>query len=136
MPRVQPKPKFKDDQLVVCWTDFAADDVPPPGVIKRGTKLRGDHPAVRAHSNYFVDANTPDDHIPSPFTFMADPPEHEHEFIQVLERLPDDQLMEATVDFSPGLGSEVIRKGTRLPKDDWRVRRVPEWFKPVIEEAK
>ena len=132
MPRVLPKkPPFKPQEMVVAWTTFAADDLPPPGVMKRGTKLRGDHPAVVGHSNYFVSADLPDNEIPNDFTFMPEPPQHEHEHIRILERLPDDQLMEAVCDLSIGFGGDVIRKGTKLPKTDWRVRLCGEWFRRV-----
>jgi hypothetical protein len=133
MPRVKPKPKFKDDQFVLCWMDFAADDVPPPGVMKRGMRLRGDNPVVRAHPNYFVDANTPDDEIPNIHAFRPEPPPHEYELgVRVLEQLPDEELMECTASFTPGLGSEIVRKVTRFPQDDWRVLRAPQWFRPVV----
>src|SRR5919108_3429548 len=111
MPRVLPKkPPFKPEEMVVAWTTFAADDLPPPGVMKRGTKLRGDHPAVVGHNNYFVSADLPDNEIANDFTFMPESPQHEHEFIRILDQLPDDQLMEATADISIRYGGETIRK--------------------------
>jgi hypothetical protein len=135
MPRVLPKtPPFKPEEMVVAWTTFAADDLPLPGVMRRGTKLRGDHPAVLGHPNYFCSADLPDDEMPNDFTYAEEPPQHEHEFVRILERLPDDQLMEATADVSYGLGGTVVRKGERLAKSDWRVRGGLDWFRPVIRE--
>ena len=135
MPRVLPKkPLFKPEEMVVAWTTFAADDLPPPGVMKRGTKLRGDHPAVVGHNNYFVSADLPDNEIANDFTFMPESPQHEHEFIRILDQLPDDQLMEATADISIRYGGETIRKGFKVRKDDWRVKAAADWFTPVVRE--
>jgi hypothetical protein len=136
MPRVLPKElPFKPDQMVVAWTTFAAEDLPPPGVMKRGTKLRGDHPAVVSHPNFFVSAELPDDEMPNDFTFMPEPPQHEHEYIQIVNQLPDGELVEATCDFSIGYGGDTVRKGQKFNPTDWRVKAAAEYFKPVVSEG-
>lgn len=60
MPRVKPKLKFGRNDVVVCWrTIGVGDDVHPDGVIKRGTRLRGNHPWVRMFPDAFILENTP-----------------------------------------------------------------------------
>jgi hypothetical protein len=57
-------------------TSFAADSF----TIKKGTRLRGDHPAVRACFKAFVEDSVPDSEVPSELSLMCDPvPEHELE---------------------------------------------------------
>jgi hypothetical protein len=47
MPRLRTKNKnkFKPGQTVVCWRTFGApSNVVPEGVVRKGTKLGGNHP--------------------------------------------------------------------------------------------
>jgi hypothetical protein len=92
MPRTKIKPA--ESKYVICVQSFASDDVPPPGVIKRKTRLRSDHPIVQRHGHYFVDADTPDNELPNEHHFVPDPEQHETD-VRILERLPDDQLTQA-----------------------------------------
>lgn len=57
MPRAaQKRPKFEPDQLVIAWETFSTVD---GLVVRQGTRLRGDDPAVQAAPHLFlpVDAN-------------------------------------------------------------------------------
>ena len=125
------KTKLQEGEFVIATQSFAADDLPPPGVIKRKTRLHRDNPIALAHPHYFVSADTPDDEIPNEHHYLAEHEEHESD-VRILERLPDEQLVEAICDLSIGFGGEVIRKGTLLPATDWRARSGGDWFRPVI----
>lgn len=61
MPTLRRK-KFAPDELVVALVGFAAD-VPPHFSCPAGTRLRGDHAAVLANSQYFISAAEPDDKV-------------------------------------------------------------------------
>jgi hypothetical protein len=52
--------KFRDDELVVSLTGFACH---PHHAVRKGTRLPGSHPAVRARPDLFVPVDTPDDEI-------------------------------------------------------------------------
>ena len=66
MPRVRAKsPRIDRDALYVATTTAATDVV--PGVIKRGTKLRGSDPVVQSCPWLFVEADTPENEWPSDF---------------------------------------------------------------------
>jgi hypothetical protein len=112
--------KATESEHVICVQSFAADDVPPPGVVKRLTRLRGDHPIVRAHPGYFASADLGDNELPNEHHFVPDPEQHESD-VRILERLPDNQLMEAVCDLSIGVGGgDTIRKARSFGKIEWR----------------
>lgn len=49
----------------------------PEGVVRKGTKLGGNHPWVREWPQHFIDAGTPDDEWPNEFLGLAEPPPHD-----------------------------------------------------------
>jgi len=74
MPRVQPKKRFSDDQIVRAWQGFSYDDSDGvPHTVRRGTCLRGDDPAVLRAPWCFVPAHTPVGEEPSPLAFAPPP---------------------------------------------------------------
>jgi hypothetical protein len=74
VPRVKPKtPRFAPDEIVRAWQAFSADYEGLPYTVPRGTRLRGDHPAVVAAPWNFVRADEPDDHDPTLFAAYEEP---------------------------------------------------------------
>jgi hypothetical protein len=53
----------KSEELYVCFEPFVAAGEYPPISVKLGERLRGDHPMVRKHGQYFCPADLPDDEI-------------------------------------------------------------------------
>src|SRR5687767_15256129 len=55
MPRAaKTDPQLDPNAIYVCWAAFCTDALPGSPVIKTGSRLRGDHPAVKACPFYFV----------------------------------------------------------------------------------
>ena len=54
MPRAGEEAEADPNTVYVCWNAFCSDALPGSPVIKHGTRLRGDHPAVTACPQYFV----------------------------------------------------------------------------------
>jgi len=134
MPRLgrSPKPKFRADQIVAAYTDFAADDV-PGGVCKRGTELRGHDPIVLAHEPLFISADTPNSEWPSIYTGLkTEEPDHSNPRVKILERAPDTELMEAVCDLAYPNGV-TIRKGDQYHRDHPMVKTGGEYWRPVEE---
>src|SRR4051794_35141305 len=102
MPRVKPKRKFKDDEVVVCWMPYATSEY----TIPHGTRLRGAHPAVRANPNWFVPDGTPESEIPRAEIV---PEEHAPEFYRHAPPIPDDEAAVATVNLQ--IGATYLQKG-------------------------
>jgi hypothetical protein len=62
MPRVLKRPKVEADRLYRCWMPFSGDDDNGvPVTIQSGTRLLGNHPAVRKWPQFFVSDDAPDD---------------------------------------------------------------------------
>ncbi len=57
---------FAPDALVTAWTSFAADELGPGIVVRRGEVRRGDDPVVRAHPGNFVAGHRPEAELPDP----------------------------------------------------------------------
>jgi hypothetical protein len=55
--------RFADDEIVIAWQSFAVDGVFE--TIAKGTRLRGNHPAVRKAPGYFVPDGLPESEWPS-----------------------------------------------------------------------
>lgn len=53
-------PAFKPDEVVVAVSGFTTGKTKPEMTIAAGTRLRGDHPAVKAHPRMFVREGDPD----------------------------------------------------------------------------
>jgi hypothetical protein len=134
MPRLRPKHKFKADQLVVCWQTGGVDDtIVPDGVIFKGTRLRGNHPWVKAYPQFFVAADTADDELPSPFEGLGRGAPYEPA-TTILEQLPPEELVECTNSITVGLGGVLgFEKGRRYPKTKAAefIERFPECFREV-----
>jgi hypothetical protein len=109
------KPRFRPDEVVVCWEGFAAQDVPFPfGVVRRGTRLRGGHPVVQSHSWRLVADGVPE--IEWPKREFPEPEQHEP-MIAVVEQIPDDEAAVANCDLTCGFGGPTVKKGQRLRRD-------------------
>jgi hypothetical protein len=139
MPRLRTKASFTRDQIVVCWRTIGVSyDIVPEGVIRKGTRLRGNHPWVREFPEHFIDADTPDDEWPNEFAGLAEPPPYESH-VHLPDRLPDDELVRCvnsiTVGFGGGLGFE---KGQLYPKTKAAemLERFPECFEEVQSNGK
>jgi hypothetical protein len=113
----KPKPVFEPDQIVVSRMGFAAGD----WTVRRGERLRGDHPVVLAQASFFIDANTPRSEWPDEFSYT--PPPHEAE-VDAREEIPARDRVFATIDFQAVLGvnSRYIRRGQVLNRNDPLVR--------------
>ncbi len=57
---------FAADETVTAWTSFAADELGPGIVVRRGEVRRGDDPVVRAHPENFVAGHRPEAELPDP----------------------------------------------------------------------
>ena len=64
-------PKPDTSAVYVAWKSFAAAEF--DGVAKRGDRLRGDHPAVVNHPEFFLPAATPSDDMPNELAYERDP---------------------------------------------------------------
>ncbi len=53
MPRVLPRPKFKDDEIVVAHEPFTGTLDGAPFVVNPSQELRGDDPIVKAYPHFF-----------------------------------------------------------------------------------
>jgi hypothetical protein len=136
MPRLRAKKKFKANQTVVCWRTFGAlSNVVPEGVVRKGTKLGGGHPWVREFAQHFIDAGTPDDEWPNEFVGLAEPPPHESH-VNVLDRLPADELVRCVNSITVGLGGRLgFEKGKLYPKTNAAemLDRFPDCFEEVTK---
>ena len=132
MSRLRTKTKFKPNQI--CWRTFGApSSVVPEGVVHKGTKLLGGHPWVREFPQHFIDADTPDDEFPSEFVGLAEPPPHESH-VNVLDRLPADELVRCVNSITVGLGGGIgFEKGKIYPKT--RAAEMLERFPDCFEEV-
>jgi hypothetical protein len=136
MPRLRAKKKFKPGQTAVCWRAFGApSSVVPEGVIRKGTRLRGNHPWVREFPEHFIDAGTPDDEWPNEFAGLVEPPPHESH-VNVLDRLPADELVRCVNSITVGLGGGLgFEKGKLYPKTKAAemLERFPDCFEEVSD---
>lgn len=69
MPRVLPKPRWKDDEVVVAWCALVGDTYS----IAKGERLRASDVRVRLHPNVFVAGDTPPSEWPSEVDWAALP---------------------------------------------------------------
>jgi hypothetical protein len=136
MPRLRTKNKFKRDQTVVCWRTFGAPySLVPDGVVRKGTKLRGNHPWVKEFPEHFMDADTPDDEWPNEFVGLAEPPPNESHH-KLRDRLPADQLVRCVNSITVGLGGRLgFEKRKLYPKTSAAemLERFPDCFEEVTK---
>ncbi len=71
------RPTFAADETVTAWTSFAADELGPGIVVRRGEVRRGDDPVVRAHVENFVAGHRPEAELPDPREVARDEAEPE-----------------------------------------------------------
>jgi hypothetical protein len=140
MPRLKsrPKNKFKRDELVVCFTTVGVPyDIAAEGVIKKGTRLRGNHPWVREFPQYFCSVDTPDDEWPNEFAGVGRPTPHEPA-TNIPETLPDNELVlcvqNITYGIGPGLAFEKGRRYRKSTNAD-AIKRHPECFEEVVSRG-
>lgn len=125
------KPRFADDAVVIAWQAFSCD-VEEHGRIRpynvtRGTRLRGNHPAVRSNPQYFVVDGTPEGEWPSHFA-ASDPVIAAGETAAAAERarlrgpeIPLEHQLEVVIGFrgpdgSHGIGEIVDRRDPKIKK--------------------
>lgn len=128
MPRFKSKSKFKPDEVVVAYTTFATDDY----VIKRGTRLRGSHPAVLRNPQWFVADGTPTNEMPGIFTGV-EVPQPEPKFYKPAPTIPDEEAVVATVAFSVSIDGvrHNVLDGQRLHRDHPIVKKEPQYFQTL-----
>jgi hypothetical protein len=144
MPRVRPKgPSVDRDALYVATTTVATEMM--PGLVRRGTKLRGSDPLVQAHREFFVPADTPQNEWPSPIPDPPAPVEPDHDLRVASLPIPLGDIVELVrpVKLLVGTGGEAwtgggnptqvvtVPAGTRFAASEAIVARLPGWFKAV-----
>lgn len=55
--------QFADDEIVVCFESFGTGALPGQPVFGVGTRVRGDHPAVKIAPQYWAPDGTPTDEL-------------------------------------------------------------------------
>lgn len=121
--------KFKDDEVVVSWQTFAGEGIDE--VIKRGTRLRGAHPAVRRWPQFFVADGTPEKEWPGLLDATI-----EHSQKVAAERaaenerkyptIPADEVVVCIQGFRAGFTS--VDEGARRRRTDPVVKKYPQFF--------
>lgn len=121
---------FKDDQVVIAWTSFAVDGV--GDVIRKGTKLRANHPAVRKAPQFFVPDGTLEAEWPSEFdraveeSMRTDAQEKAERARHSPPPIPEDRAVEVIEAFR--IGFDTYNVGRRFDRDDELVQVHPEYF--------
>lgn len=129
MPRLRPKPKFADGDIVRCWHPFATA---AGAVYNRASKRRGDHPDVRAHPDHFVLETTEPKDEPNfleGMKYSRDPAG-----IKILDTIPPHELAVSTENFYAD--NRFINKGQRLRRTDPLVAKHPEFFTTAPQPLK
>jgi hypothetical protein len=87
LPRVIPKqPRFADDEVMAFATDL------PDGsqlTIRRGTRLKGSHPAAQAAPWYFQKDGATEDELLTEWNVMAEPEQPQPEFHKPAPPIPE-----------------------------------------------
>lgn len=107
--RAKPKPEPEPEKVYVATTSFASEHPVPHLVVRRGTRLKGDHPAVAAFFESFVEDGVPPSEWPRPAPREA--PQEPPAFHRIAEAIPDEEC--AIAMFAYSKGSLGIAKGER-----------------------
>jgi len=135
-------PKFRDDEVAVAWQTFAGDGIPE--VIKRGTRLRGNHPAVRRWPQFFVADGTPanewptNDDLPGVKEAAAEADRRfRAEQAQKYPTVPAEEAVVCIQGFA--IGQVAVQEGEVRRRDSEIVQKYPqyfaEWPRPLTEAA-
>ena len=150
MPRVKPKGSRTDEDAIYVATTTAATDA-APGVIKRGTKLRGSDAVVQSCPWLFVPADVPENEWPSDYDPVIATEEAAtaalpgHDLRVSALPIPVGEIVEAVRDVKllVGGGGEAwtggqlpgevvtVPAGTRFSASESIVARLPDVFKAV-----
>ena len=125
MPRV--RPKFKDDETVVCWMPWAGPEAGPTGAMPAGTRLRGDHPAVKARPEWFHKDGAAPEEIPH-FLSEVEHPRHAPLF-EVPKRMRAEEAVTPIDSFRVGV--DLYQSGTWYHREHPIVRQHPQLFRTV-----
>jgi hypothetical protein len=117
------KPKFRDDEIVVCWEPVAHGDY----VIRRGERLRGSHDVVKAVPGAFVADGTPIGEMPNVWDVVPEPVQDEHNLVHIPPPIPDEDAAVAVSGFT--IGGRYVGKGARFRRDDPLVKAHPQFFR-------
>lgn len=118
MPGLKPKKsKFAEDELVVCWVDFAGHVEGTDVVVTKGSQYYGSHPIVRAHPYRFINAETPNTEWPSEWE-GREPPQHKPEFSRPHEPIPEDEQVVCVLGLIELASGRHISKGAIIHRND------------------
>ena len=134
--RRKPKPRFEPAATVTAWQSFCTG-THGEIVVREGTTLLGDHPAVLAYPDNFVLAGTPRDQWPDPRTvrLSTEPDPADEPTTRIPQPVPLSEQMVATASWLEGIGHGlmVVNVGDRVHKDDDLVKRYPDRFRPAVQ---
>ncbi len=82
---------FAADETVTARTSFAAEELGPGIVVRRGEVRRGDDPVVRAHPENFVAGHRPEAELPDPRQVARDEAQPEPAGGRVVVRVRPEQ---------------------------------------------
>lgn len=122
MPRLKPRPRFEDDDVVTPIASYATSYA----TRNTGVRLRASHPAVKAHPHHWRVADLPDDE--APVAVMPEVPQHPPEPSPPHVPIDPENTVICTTGFSLGLGGRGVAKGQTLQRDDPIVKAHPEYF--------
>jgi len=125
MPRPR-APKPNPDEIYVAWTSFTTQGWD----VRRGSRLRGDHEAVKTCPRFFVLDGTPTDEIPHELSIVPEhpPPDPGARAAKIPEPIPDDDAVICTMQFTVLATGRLIPKGAILRRDDPDVIAYPYYF--------
>jgi hypothetical protein len=116
---------------VTAWQAFSVDVDGASFTVPRGTRLRGDHPAVLACASYFWKADDGSvEAAPNMWDFVAEPEQPVPEFHRPAPPIPDAEAAECVTTFQV-LGGRKVTKGQRLRMDDPLVVENKSYFRTI-----
>ena len=126
MPRLIPKSsRWTDDEIVICWATFTTGEY----VIRRGMRIRGSHPAVKACPAFFVADGTADYELPNEFSLVEPPVVCDDPLaVYIPPSVPLEDSVICHTGFYVMATGRMIDKGASLHKDDAVVEAHPEYF--------
>ena len=149
MPRAAKRePELDPNAIYVCWCAFATDAMPGSPVIKSGSRLRGDHPAVQACPQYFVSdgADEAERMAKHDEVYGTTAPELVPDFPPPLPPVRDEDALVAIRDIGSLTGGRsgtgqleaapnVLLKGQRAHRDSEIAKANPDAFVPVVPKG-